>query len=185
MPGSTLSALRRRVLANSFKAPAFHIDSGFTSFVALASNATTIALQWRRAGAVHSIIGGHRRHACPHSERIAPRPITIIDACGPARIFAIAVALDNEFSILGRLCLQFPAFSRALPTAAAISYCAKHGSASDGRGTSCGIRSYSPAVRRARAACTSTLRRPFPARPTAARRSRSGCIPSRGLLRGR
>ena len=92
-----------------------------------------------------------------------PQPITIIDGRWPARIL--------------------PSLSRLIMSSA--DRCAKHGSASDGRGTSCGIRSYSPAERRARVACTSTLRRPFPARPTATRRSRSGCIPSRGLLRGR
>jgi hypothetical protein len=34
-------------------------SSGLTSFVARISNATTIALRCRRAGAVHSIINGH------------------------------------------------------------------------------------------------------------------------------
>jgi hypothetical protein len=45
----------------------FHIDSGFTSFVARISNATTIALRCRRAGAVHSIISGHSASSerCP------------------------------------------------------------------------------------------------------------------------
>src|SRR6516164_4187966 len=35
------------------------IGSGFTSLVALAFNATTIALRYRGAGAVHSIKSGH------------------------------------------------------------------------------------------------------------------------------
>jgi NAD(P)-dependent dehydrogenase (short-subunit alcohol dehydrogenase family) len=43
------------------------VGSGFTSLVALASNATTITLRYRRAGAVHSIISRHRIRfaSCP------------------------------------------------------------------------------------------------------------------------
>src|SRR5262249_9935790 len=68
-PGSTLSALRRHVLANSFKLQTPSSFPGLTSLNRSGFDANqSIALRCRRVGAVHSIKLGHSAMSarCPH-----------------------------------------------------------------------------------------------------------------------
>jgi hypothetical protein len=81
------------------------VGSGFTSFVVLASNATTIAFRWRGAGAVHSINSGHGalKTRCP----LYPQKRTLAD-----RTWMSALCQKQTFSLLivrlvrGRLCVH-------------------------------------------------------------------------------
>src|ERR1700720_3605971 len=59
-PRIDLVCIRSSCPRQFLQSSTFHVDSGFTSFVARTSNATTIALRCRRAGAVHSIIRTRR-----------------------------------------------------------------------------------------------------------------------------
>src|SRR5262249_7937878 len=78
-PGSTLSALRRHVLANSFKLQTPSSFPGLTSLNRSGFDANqSIALRCRRVGAVHSIRLGHSAMAaqCP----LCPRKRTWLSA---------------------------------------------------------------------------------------------------------
>src|SRR5262244_1355990 len=75
IPGSTLSALRRHVLANSFKLQTPSSFPGLTSLNRSGFDANqSIALRCRRVGAVHSIrSGGDNRGRAASHVRFTPK----------------------------------------------------------------------------------------------------------------
>src|SRR5262245_49532663 len=83
-PGSTLSALRRHVLANSFKLQTPSSFPGLTSLNRSGFDANqSIALRCRRVGAVHSIKNG-RTHTEHISFGLAPRADIARSASAPS-----------------------------------------------------------------------------------------------------
>ena len=69
-----------------------YVGSGFTSLVALAFNATTIALRYRGAGAVHSIRSGHDalKPRCPlYPRKQTLRSASRMSALGQTATYAV------------------------------------------------------------------------------------------------
>src|SRR5262249_2103363 len=116
IPGSTLSALRRHVLANSFKLQTPSSLPGLTSLNRSGFDANqSIALRCRRVGAVHSIRSGHhaltwqcplcRRKRTPLQRAIEPFPLPArpmnrepVPGVGPERRFGWGIMYPSAAS---------------------------------------------------------------------------------------